>query len=427
MTILELRDARATTLAENDKIFEVAETENRAITETENGTVEKNLQRLRELDLKIANEERKTENKSKFVSGPYILHPVEPFSLLKAIRAKVEQREMPGLARDIFKLGQMEARYAGISTGSDLVIPQEVRANILAGTATQGQEIVAEDKKAIIPPLTETLVFSKMGCTFMNGLVGNVSIPAYAGTTTAWKTEVEAAADGGGAFTEVVLDPKRMTAYLYVSKTFLAQDGVGAERLLLSNIGNSCARLLEATVLGVAAGSTTQPAGMAYHMMVTSAHVLVGAAPTYAALVAMETAVDTANALAGNLAYLTNSIGRGILKSIDKGVANDTGEMLMGTDGMVNGYPCFVTNSATTACGNPATSELLVFGNWADLIIAQWGGYDITVDPYSRATTNQVVIVINAYVDAKCLRGTVGAGADKDDYAYSFNRIPITP
>ena len=426
MTILELKDLRAKTLEENDKLFELAETENRAITETENSTVEKNLQKLRELDLKIANEERKTADKSKFISAPWITKPVEPFSLIKSIRAKVEQREMPGLSRDIFKLGQMEARNAGISVNSDLVLPAEVRANILAGTATAGQEIVAEDKKAIIPPLTETLVFSKMGCTFMNGLVGTVSIPSYAGTTTAWKTEVEAAADGGGAFTEVVLDPKRMTAYLYVSKTFLAQDGVGAERLLLDNIGNSCARLLEATVLGVAAGSTTQPAGMCYHMMVTSAHVLVGAAPTYAVLVAMETAVDTANALAGNLAYLTNATGRGILKSIDKGVANDTGEMLCDTDGTVNGYPLFVTNSASTACGNPATSELLVFGNWADLVIAQWGGYDITVDPYSRSTTNQVVIVINAYVDAKCLRGTVGAGADKDDYAYSFNRIPIT-
>jgi HK97 family phage major capsid protein len=143
-------------------------------------------------------------------------------------------------------------------------------------------------------------------------------------------------------------------------------------------------------------------------------------------MVGLETAVDVSNALDGNLAYITNGTGRGILKSIDKGVANDTGEMLM-TDGMLNGYPVLVTNSAATTAGDDDTGELLVFGNWADLCIAQWGGYDITVDPYTAAATNQVKIVINAYFDAKGLRGTAttGSGTAADDYAKSFASLAI--
>jgi hypothetical protein len=68
---------------------------------------------------------------------------------------------------------------------------------------------------------------------------------------------------------------------------------------------------------------------------------------------------------------------------------------------------------------------MIAFGNWADLCIAQWGGYDITVDPYSAAATNQVKIVINAYFDAKGLRGSTGAGATLDEYAYSFSAMSI--
>jgi hypothetical protein len=69
---------------------------------------------------------------------------------------------------------------------------------------------------------------------------------------------------------------------------------------------------------------------------------------------------------------------------------------------------------------------MVVFGNWADLMIGQWGGYDITIDPYTAAKTNQVVIVINAYFDAKGLRGVNGtSGADLDEYALSFGAESI--
>jgi hypothetical protein len=139
--------------------------------------------------------------------------------------------------------------------------------------------------------------------------------------------------------------------------------------------------------------------------------------PTYAKMVALESAVDTANALVGNLAYVTNASGRGLLKSIDKGVSNDTGDMLCSEDNKVNGYPLLVTNACSAGAGASTNNDLLVFGNWKDLCIAQWGGYDITVDPYTLAAVGCVKIVINAYFDAKGLRG---AGDLATDYAVSF-------
>jgi len=426
MTILELKDEKTNLLAANDKITEKAKAETRAKSEAETSTLRANLQRLREIDLEMENERFKAEDGSEVrgFGNVSIIQPVERFSLLKTVRDLAYSKTLNNAAKDVNVLGAQEFRTAGVNPQGQILLPSYYeRANILAGTATAGQEIVAEDKRAILPPLVDKLIFSQAGATFMPGLVGNVSIPSYAGTTVAWKGEVVTAVDGGGAFTEVTFTPKRLTGFINVSKTFLAQDGVGAERLLLDNIANAVARLLEKTILGPATVHADYPSGIGYKLNTANATtkaVLTGATITWAKMVGIESAVDTSNALQGNLAYMTNSIGRGLLKTVDKGTANDTGDYLMSEDNMINGYPCLVTNSIVSTYGTGGDGNMVVFGNWADLMIGQWGGYDITVDPYSAAKTNQVVIVINAYFDAKGLRGAYSTGADLDEYAYSF-------
>ena len=45
--------------------------------------------------------------------------------------------------------------------------------------------------------------------------------------------------------------------------------------------------------------------------------------------------------------------------------------------------------------------EGIIFGNWADFVIGQWGALDITVDPYTKAADGEVRLVINAFFDAK--------------------------
>jgi len=70
----------------------------------------------------------------------------------------------------------------------------------------------------------------------MSGLVGNVSIPVYSGSNVGWAGEVDAATDGAGKFSEVNLEPKRLTAFIDISKQFLIQDSVSAEEMLKNDI-----------------------------------------------------------------------------------------------------------------------------------------------------------------------------------------------
>ena len=437
MTILELTDQRTILLDQNKAMMAAAEAETRKLNDVEDRTFTDNLKAIEGFTKQITEAKRENAQEGRKLNGSNILiknNMEKRFSLIQAINSKLEGRNHSDVSLSIFTRGQEEMRHSGLTHSGDIVLPTEYRADILAGTATAGAEIVAEQKMAILPPLENKLVLVQAGATFLQGLVGNPSIPSYSGTTVLWKTEVESAADGAGTFGEVNLSPKRLTAYLDVSRLFLAQDSVGAEKMLLDNIASAVAQKLESTILGVAVGSATQPQGMGYKITTGADTKAVSIVPGWEDIVALETAVDIANAANGKLGYITNAGGRGILKTIQKTYFLDPslGYALPGAaalldGGIMNGYPAYVTNGCSKIAGDDDAGDLLVFGNWADLCIGQWGGYDITIDPYTVAKEGKVRIVVNAYFDAKGLRGTAstGSGTDADDYAVSFASTAI--
>jgi HK97 family phage major capsid protein len=425
MTKLELQDAKTKLLAANEELEKNIDAEKRSMTPEESEDYQVRLAKIREYDLRLVGASQRAGEVGIQVTVKHNEPPKEKFSFMKSINAVVNHQQLPEATRDLSILAEREFSKAGgdVRIIGSFQIPAEVRADITAGTATQGQEIVSEEKKAILPPLVNKLVLVQAGATFLTGLKGTVSIPSYSGTSAAWVTEVEAETEGNGTFAEVLFVPKRACAIVEVSKLFLAQDTVGAEAMLMDNISNAIARLLESSILGKAPLEADYPQGMGARITTVGATKPV-VTPTYANIVALETNVDTANALAGNLAYITNSAGRGILKTTVQGPSG-VGRMLL-EDGEMNGYPVYVTNAASTSVGAGSSGNLLVFGNWADLCICQWGGYDITVDPYTLAHKGQVRLVINCYFDAKGLRGKASGGVSGYDYyTKSFDELGI--
>lgn len=211
----------------------------------------------------------------------------------------------------------------------------------------------------------------------MTGLVGNISIPKYSGSTVTWEGEVGAASDGAGTFSEVELSPKRLTAYIDVSKQFLLQDSVSAEAMLRNDIVKAISNKLEATILGDEAGSNKIPAGI---FNGASAATL-----TYAGTVDMESELDEANVM-GEYCYIVSPKAKAALRKAAKG---DNGFVM--EDGEVNGIKVLCTSAA----------KGVVLGNFSDYVIAQWGAIDLTIDPYTQAANGKVRLVINAYFDAK--------------------------
>ncbi len=159
----------------------------------------------------------------------------------------------------------------------------------------------------------------------------------------------------------------------------------------MKDIVNAISNKLEKTIFGKEAGSATQPAG--FFAVAPS----ISGSVTYANVVELETAVDTLNAL-GSAKYITNAGGRGKLKTTTK-VANQNGFILEGSE--MNGYPVLVTNHVAKELQVGTDEFGVVFGDWSQYVIAQWGAIDLTVDAVSQAINGNVRIVINAYFDAK--------------------------
>ena len=263
------------------------------------------------------------------------------------------------------------------------------RTDIQAGVATAGQENVPEDKKALDVAIRNASVLNRLGCTWFGNAVGDISIPKYSGSNVGWKGEIEQADNGEGAFSEIVLQPKRLTAVLNVSKTFLAQDSNDAEAILIRDLADAVAEKLDQTVFGSQSGTTVRPEGLFYASGYTTTGGTISAI-TYEDVLDLELAVEEKNGT--NFVF----VAAPQVKYALKGTQMASGLQMVYSGGEIDGYKAIVSNSVERG-GVIALDP-------RDLAVATWKGIEITVDPYTRADYNEIRLVVNYNVDAK-LRG----------------------
>ena len=398
ITLLQLKDKRKLLVEVNEKLIKDGKAGFRDLNKDEKQLFDNNIAEL----LKNDNEIRRIEHKSQkqiLSAGQVITTDQESFSLIRTIRNLANKQQMHEADQIVLDQGESDFTRDGIDP-EGICLPMvdhshEKRADILAGTATAGAEIVSTDVLDLLGPLRNVLVFTKAGAKYLTGLVGNVDIPKYAGSTATWKTEVEASGDAAGAHSELPLSPMRITGHMDVSKRYLIQDAAGAEGLLKTDLVLAVAGLLESTALSkIAAVAGTNPAGL----LPDADAKFAGAVPTWGNVVDLEAAIDLTNALTENLAYITHPAIRGILKQTVK-VGTTDSKMLMEGSKELNGYPCLSTSNMSSVLATLNNEYGLAFANWGHLVIAQWGGIDLVVDPYSLASEAQVRIVVNSYWD----------------------------
>lgn len=376
---LELLDKKEQLTIQAKNILTAGKSESRKLSADEENAYNDLCKQIADVDKEI----RDINDKLNKETNKVIKRTMSKFSLIKAVNDIANNRNLDERSQEVVNAGIAEMRKAGQSYSGQIVLPIEERANIQATVATNGQEVVAEDKLNILEPLRANLVMAQAGATYMSGLVGNVSIPVYSGSNVGWAGEVDAATDGAGKFSEVNLEPKRLTAFIDISKQFLIQDSVSAEEMLKNDIVRAISNELEKTILGNAAGSNTKPAGVFNGVTADTT------ALDFKGIVDMEQALEDKN-VTGNLAFIVAPNVKATLKTTLKSTGV-SGYLMEG--GEVDGIPVY----STSAC----TSKGMLLGNFSDYVIGQWGGIDLTVDPYTQAASGKVRLVINAYFDAK--------------------------
>lgn len=424
MNSLQIKDKRAQLHNSANEIINRAKSEVRDLTDEETQTLNDYKEQIKELDEELKalqnrlanlrfdidedeeNEENGTpsndedtenneeENKERSMKK-------EKFSLVRAIRSIANNQQLDSLTQAVIAKGSEEARKAGIATQGQIVLP-ESRAAVTV--ATEGVDVVATDLFDILTPLRSKNVLIQAGAKFMGGLVGDVQFPVMTANNVTWKGEVASAADGAGTFTNVKLSPKRLTAYVDISKQMLVQDSLDVENVIRQDIINAINTKLEETILGNGDGkeggsAIVAPVGM--RNGVTAATVA-----DFADLCDLESNVEDANVL-GECVYVMSNKAKAALRGMIKGT-NGTG--MVYENGSVDGTKAFNTSHL-------GSTNTVIYGDFSNLAIGSWGGIDITIDNFTQATAGKVRIVVNAFFDAKKLRadafavGTINTGA----------------
>ena len=308
------------------------------------------------------------------------------FSLLKAIREVANNQQLDAASQAVVNAGAEEMRKAGQSFGGQIQIPTELRENPVHYTVeADGSHVVVTDYLNILEPLKAKNVLVNAGANYLTGLVGNVQIPSMSAENVFWEGEVTDAKNGAGAFEHINMAPRRLSAYIDISKQFLAQDSLGAEALIRKQLVEAINDKLEATILSDAAVNGNVPAG-----------IFNGVVPTeisdYASVCNFESELDQNN-FVGEFKYVINPKAKAYLRASIKGT-NATG-MILENDA-IDGTPAEVTTHMK--------DDTIAYGDWNNLYIGQWGGIDLTVDNYTQATKGCVRLVINAFFDYKVVR-----------------------
>lgn len=336
---------------------------------------------------------------------------LQRYSLVKAIRESGEKK-LTGIENEMAQEAEKQFKAAGIVPSGQLSVPYHVLAqrDLTVGPDSAGGYTVATNLLAssFIDLLNNRTMVRTMGARVLDNLVGDIKIPSMAsGATGTWEGENDANAESSPTFGQVELAPNRVGTYVEISKKLLVQSSLAIEQLVQSDIAGAIARAIDVAALH-GTGTGDQPTGIAATSGIGSVvGGTNGAAPTWANIIGLETEVAQDNADIGSLGYLTNAKVRGKLKQT---FTNATyGEIPLWTGGggadgmgMLNGYRAGVSNQVSSTLTKGSASGVcsaIFFGNWADLILAYWGGLDIVVDPYSLATTNLTRVTVNTYAD----------------------------
>ena len=322
------------------------------------------------------------------------------FSIVRAVNALVTgnwheagfEREMSDSMAS--KLGK---RAQGFYIPTDVLMR-----DLNVTTSTAGGHTVATDllSGSFIDMLRNKMSVVGLGATMMSDLVGNIAIPRQTGGASSyWVAESGAVTESQAAFDQVTMSGKTVGSMSDISRKMLLQSSLDVEAFVRNDLATSLALAIDQAAIN-GSGASNQPTGILNTSGIGSVvGGTNGAAPDWADIVDLESAVSADNADLGSLGYLTNAKVRGKLLQTEK--ASGTAQYVWSDNNTLRGYNAAVSNQVPSNLtkGSTSTCSAIVYGNWSDLIIGTWGGIDINVDTSTGSSSGTVRVVALQDVD----------------------------
>ena len=289
-----------------------------------------------------------------------------------------------------------------ISKMEKFSLTKEIRSAIESGTnkidmraytvSDEGTDVVGTDLFDIFAPLRAKNVLTDAGVRVITGIKNNIQVPVFGATEAKFANETADASNGSGAITSVKLSPKRVTAKVPVSLELLAQDSVGIENMIREDLQNAVYAAVEDKVFGRQAESTDVYAGLC--KWPANSSILDGS--TYAGITNAEATVEGIGVDTTKCKWIVSPSAKAKLRAMPK---SSKSTQLTMEGGEIDGTPVLSTGHLNDVSINA------LYGNWSDVVLASWDNVQLdVVRDTASLTAGTVNIVVNAYVDMKCVR-----------------------
>lgn len=324
----------------------------------------------------------------------------ERFSLAKAIKATVNGQALTGVEAEVAQEARSQAAAHGVQLAGQIAIPSEFRADPMTATTNGGagsvqtNEDIFDDGQRIVQNLRPTTVAERLGATYFRNANGPVVIPVQNAniTTDDTLTEIESIVNTNIGMTQVTLNPQRIGAGSSYSRQLLAQSLESLEPFIWNDLNREMGIAQDSHIL------TKLYAGLS---ATDGTDVSVAELPFL-----MEEALINAYANVDSAKFATDPSANRQLRRAPL----DAGSGLFASNGnTMLGYGSVTSTQFTT--------DTAIFGDFSDFVIAEWGGMDVIVDPYTGAAQDVVKVTANTYLDAAVRR----AGS----FSY-YNNVGVT-
>ena len=427
--LFELERDRLDVAQKARAVVEKAITETRALTTEEDTAVKAHQTRITELSrqielFKLADSfEAQTPEERAHTLGPDLpdLDGKHKYSILRAIHLSLPENrhaKWDGIESEVHQ--ELLKHRSERSSVNGILIPLnlcnrslapnggrvERRDGVTMSTAAGGIANILGTE--LIEILRNKMVLNMLGARTLSGLTGGTfSLPKQTQAATAyWEAEALSAAVSNLVLGQVTWTPRTLTAITAFTRKALLQTSLDLEAAAREDLMQVLAREFDRVGIN-GSGQNNQPLGIAQDPNVpTTALGATGLVEiNWPAVIALETAVATANADFGSLAYLTSNNGRGIMKQTLKVAGSNFPIYIWENDkqgvGEVNGYKAVASQQVPSNLTKSSSTNLtaLLYGNFQSATYGLWSGMDVLADPYTRGPAGGLLVYIYQDLD----------------------------
>ncbi len=300
----------------------------------------------------------------------------EKFSVMKAVRAIVT-KDWSKAGLELEATRAIQQRLGGNPLNEQsFYVPLEVQRRDMTVAGSSGSNyLVGTDNMSFIDMLRNRSVAMRMGARMMSGMVGNVTIPRQTASATAgWlSSESTSITESQPTIGQLSLSPKHVGAYTEISRLLSLQSSPDAESLVMSDLAQSVGLAVDLAALS-GSGASGQPTGITATSGVGS---VTGTSLAYAGMLEFQTDIGNALQSGASLGYVTTGAVAALLAARVK--FSSTASPLW--DGsLLNADVCGFPGMSSAQMA----SATMIFGDWAQLVIAEWGSLAIEVNPYAN-------------------------------------------